>query len=199
MPIFIEDKLVKLGGVVLPGLFKSMEISRQAAVDEIEVEGSAVSPKQAVGYEDAKVKLELTVDSTGTDSAQSQIAKLHDLFRKKGQTVPQPIELVCKETAAAGIGKVLFEKLSVKRTNKTDQYAVTLEFCQYIPMPIAVSKAKAQTAAPVSPTQQAAAVLSADYQQYLEASRGSAPGKTVLSPSLDDRIPNYFIDHRYYD
>ena len=51
--IFVEDRLVKVGGVVLPGLLKSIEVTETAKVDEQEVEGSAVKPKQATGYEDA--------------------------------------------------------------------------------------------------------------------------------------------------
>ena len=47
--IFVEDRLVKVGGVVLPGLLKSIEVTETAKVDEQEVEGSAVKPKQATG------------------------------------------------------------------------------------------------------------------------------------------------------
>lgn len=62
--IFIEDELIKLNGVVLPGLVKSIEVTETAKVDEREVEGSAVRPKQATGYEDAKVNIELIIDDT---------------------------------------------------------------------------------------------------------------------------------------
>lgn len=58
--IFIEDERIKLNGVVLPGLVKSIEVTETAKVDEQEVEGSATKPKQATGYEDAKVNIELT-------------------------------------------------------------------------------------------------------------------------------------------
>ena len=62
--IFVEDRLVKVGGVVLPGLLKSIEVTETAKVDEQEVEGSAVKPKQATGYEDARVNIELILDDT---------------------------------------------------------------------------------------------------------------------------------------
>ena len=42
--IYIEDQLIKLGGVVLPGLVKSIEVTETARVDEQEVEGSAARP-----------------------------------------------------------------------------------------------------------------------------------------------------------
>ena len=47
--IFIEDERIKLNGVVLPGLVKSIEVTETAKVDEQEVEGSATKPKQATG------------------------------------------------------------------------------------------------------------------------------------------------------
>lgn len=187
MPIFVEDKYVKLGGVVLPGVFKNIEITQEAAVDEIEVEGAAVKPKQAVGYEDATIKLELIVDASPGQTADAKIAKLNSLFRKKGQEIPQPTDIVCKDTTSAGISKVIFQKLNVKQTNKSDQYAVTLEFCQYVPFVITATTATTATGS-TSPTQQMSSVLSADYQQYLESQRGTAP-KTAQSPAVDDRPP----------
>lgn len=39
--IYVEDELIKLNGVVLPGLVKSIEVIETAKVDEQEVEGSA--------------------------------------------------------------------------------------------------------------------------------------------------------------
>lgn len=53
--IYTEDQIVKVNGVVLPGLVKSIEVKESAQIDEQEVEGSATKPKQATGYEDAKV------------------------------------------------------------------------------------------------------------------------------------------------
>ena len=54
--IYVEDQTIKLNGVVLPGLVKSIEVKESAQIDEQEVEGSATKPKQATGYEDAKVR-----------------------------------------------------------------------------------------------------------------------------------------------
>ena len=41
--IYVEDELIKLNGVVLPGLVKSIEVIETAKVDEQEVEGSATT------------------------------------------------------------------------------------------------------------------------------------------------------------
>lgn len=37
--IYVEDQLVKVNGVVLPGLVKSIEVKESAKIDEQEVEG----------------------------------------------------------------------------------------------------------------------------------------------------------------
>lgn len=179
--IIMEDKSVKVGGVVLPGLVKKIEVAATAAVDEVEVEGAPVKPKQAVGYEDSRVKIELILDATAGESLQNKIVKINNLFRKKAQEIPQPMVIVSKATSAAHIDKVIFEKLTVTNDNKTDQAAATLEFCEYVPLPItATSSAGGNASASGS-----AAALTADYQNYLDNNRGSSP--LDKTPAVDDR------------
>ena len=88
--IYVEDELIKLNGVVLPGLVKSIEVIETAKVDEQEVEGSATKPKQATGYEDAKVNIELIIDDTPSQTKYQRYATLRAIFRSPGQSVPQP-------------------------------------------------------------------------------------------------------------
>ena len=44
--IYVDDNTIKVGGVVLPGLYKSLEIKTEAKVEEQEVEGSTASTGQ---------------------------------------------------------------------------------------------------------------------------------------------------------
>ena len=125
--IYVEDERIKLNGVVLPGLVKSIEVTETAKVDEQEVEGSAVKPKQATGYEDAKVNIELIIDDTQTQTRYERYAVLRAIFRSSGQTVPQPIPIISEDTAAHGIEKVIFKKLTHKGENKKSQLSVILE------------------------------------------------------------------------
>lgn len=41
--IYFDDDSIKIGGVILPGIYKSMEVNHDAQVDEQEVEGSSKS------------------------------------------------------------------------------------------------------------------------------------------------------------
>lgn len=138
--IFVEDNTIKLNGVVLPGLVKSIEVKESAQIDEQEVEGSSAKPKQATGYEDAKINIELVVDDTDTQTKYQRLETLRAVFRKEGQGVPQPIPIVCEDAAAHGIDKVLFKSLNHKAEQKKSYFSVTLELWEYIPQTIQAVK-----------------------------------------------------------
>lgn len=181
--IYVEDQLIKLNGVVLPGLVKSIEVTESAKVDEQEVEGSAAKPKQATGYEDAKVNIELIIDDTQTQTKFQRYATLRAIFRKPGQDVPQPIPIVSEDTAAHGIEKVIFKKLTHKGENKKGQLTATLELWEFIPQTIKATKAGGGSGSSGgssgSGSAPAASNLNSDYKDYLNADRGK-------SPAIDD-------------
>lgn len=187
--IFIEDERIKLNGVVLPGLVKSIEVTETAKVDEQEVEGSATKPKQATGYEDAKVNIELIIDDTDSQTRFERYAVLREVFRKPGQNVPQPIPIVSEDTAAHGIEKVIFKRLTHKGENKKSQLLANLELWEYIPQTITAtsgsggSGSSGSGSAGSSQSAAAASNLNADYQQYLGTKRGK-------SPAIDDAGAN---------
>ncbi len=180
--IYVEDQLVKVNGVVLPGLLKSIEVKETAKIDEQEVEGSAAKPKQATGYEDAKVNIELILDNVGSSTKYQRLATLRAIFRKPGQAVPQPIPIVSEDTAAHGIDKVLFKNLSHKAESKKDQLSVTLEFWEYIPQTIAAKKSGSGSSSGKA-TAQTASSLNSDYKNYLSSNRGKSPAVDDASSS----------------
>ena len=172
--IFVEDQAIKVNGVVLPGLVKSIEVTEAAKVDEQEVEGSAAKPKQATGYEDAKVNIELILDDTPAATKHQRLETLRAVFRKPGQTVPQPIPIVNQNTAAHGIDKVIFKSLRHKAESKKDQLAVTLEFWEYVPQTITATK-NSSGAGGKGAGGTAQPELNSDYAKYLSGSRGKSP------------------------
>ena len=171
--IYVEDQLVKVNGVVLPGLVKSIEVKESAQIDEQEVEGSATKPKQAVGYEDAKITVELILDDTLTKTKYEALETVRAIFRKPGQTVPQPIPIVSEDTAKHGIDKVLFKGFSHKAEAKKEQITVSLEFWEYVPQTIKAAKASGSGSS--SSGSSAASGLTANYTSYLGTSRGKSP------------------------
>ena len=176
--IYTEDQLVKVNGVVLPGLVKSIEVKESAKIDEQEVEGSATKPKQATGYEDAKVNIELILDDTPTATKYQRLETVRALFRTPGQSVPQPIPIVSEDTAKHGIDKVLFKGITHKSEVKKDQLTVSLEFLEYVPQTIQTSSSSSGSSSGGSSggkTANQQTTLSSDYQKYLQANRGKSP------------------------
>lgn len=176
--IYVEDQLVKVNGVVLPGLVKSIEVKESAQIDEQEVEGSAAKPKQAVGYEDAKITVELILDDTPAKTKYQALEAVRAIFRKPGQTVPQPIPIVSEDTAKHGIDKVLFKGFSHKAEAKKEQITVSLEFWEYIPQTIKAAKASPSGK---SSGGTASSSLTEEYKSYLTTSRGIPPASDAVT------------------
>lgn len=194
--IYIEDQLIKLGGVVLPGLVKSIEVTETARVDEQEVEGSAARPKQATGYEDAKVNIELVIDDTPSETKYQRYATLRSVFRVPGQAVPQPVSIVSEDTAAHGIERVIFKKLTHKGENKKGQITASLELWEFIPQTITAvtdsgggASKTAGSSTGNSVGTDAGSGLTEEYKSYLETRRGKSPAvDRAASPESVDRI-----------
>ena len=188
--IYTEDQLVKVNGVILPGVLKSIEVTETAKIDEQEVEGSATKPKQATGYQDATVKIELILDDTAVKTKYQMLAEIRAVFRADGQAVPQPISIVSEDTAAHGVSTVLFKGLTHKAENKSGQLPVTLDFVEYVPQTIQTIKqsSKQSSGSSVSSGDQtpssagAGEELAEEYRDYLATKRG-------LSPAVDDDSP----------
>lgn len=181
--IYVEDQLVKVNGVVLPGLVKSIEVKESAKIDEQEVEGSATKPKQATGYEDAKITVELILDDTPTRTKYQALETVRAIFRKPGQTVPQPIPIVSEDTAKHGIDKVLFKGFSHKAEAKKEQITVSLEFWEYIPQTVKAAKASGSggKASGSSGGGTTSSGLSEDYKSYLATDRGVSPASDAVT------------------
>lgn len=181
--IYVEDQLVKVNGVVLPGLIKKIEVKGAAKIDEQEVEGSATKPKQATGYEDAKITVELILDDTPTRTKYQALEIILAIFRKPGQTVPQPIPIVCEDTAVHSIDKVLFKGISHVAESKKEQLAVSLEFWEYIPQTVKATKASGSGSgtSDSSKDKTASSTLSEDYQNYLDTKRGVSPASDAVT------------------
>ena len=193
--IFVEDQLVKVNGVVLPGLVKSIEVKESAQIDEQEVEGSATKPKQATGYEDAKVNIELILDDTPNATKYQRLETLRAIFRKPGQSVPQPIPIISEDTAKHGIEKVLFKGLSHKAEAKKQQLTVSLEFWEYVPQTIQTTKSSSSGSSGSSGSSSgssgatASSGLTTDYKSYLQNGRGKSPAVDDADTSADlDRV-----------
>ena len=114
--IFVEDNTIKLNGVVLPGLVKSIEVKESAQIDEQEVEGSSAKPKQATGYEDAKINIELVVDDTDTQTKYQRLETLRGSAKRV--SVCRSRSLSCVRTRPPTVSTRSCSNLSTTRPNR---------------------------------------------------------------------------------
>lgn len=181
--IFVDDSSIKVSGVILPGLIKSIEVKDDARIEEQEVQGSSVKSKQAEGYEDAKVTIELILEDGPSATRKEKLEKIQNLFKKAGQEKPIVHEIINEHTAARRVKKVIFKSLSSKEESKKEQLTVSLEFWSYNPMTIKAIKSKSGSKNKKSSSKKAN--LDPAYKSYLSSNRGTAP-KTSNSPAVDD-------------
>lgn len=85
--IYTDESTVKIDTIILPGLFKSIEIKGDAIVDEQDVEGQSKKPKQATGYEDAKVNIELILEDGPLLTKIQKIEQIQQIFRDRKSVV----------------------------------------------------------------------------------------------------------------
>lgn len=185
--IYVDDNHIKIGGIVLPGICKSLEIKTDAKVEEQEVEGSSTKPKQATGYEDAKVTIEIVLEDSQEQTKEAKLAIVQSIFRRKGQALPQVHEIINQHTYERGVTQAIFKSLSTKDTNKKDEITVSIELWEYVPMTISASKSSGKGKGGENTSLSSG--LTTEYNSYLDT-RGTAPkqsNKTSQSPARVNR------------
>ena len=190
--IFADDEVIKIDSVVLPGLLKSIEVKGDAQVEEQEIEGNSKKPKQAIGYEDSKINIELILedDDLTVDGKLSRFDKLvfvQQLFKRQGQDKPEIHQIICEDTVSRGVSQVILKNMTHKTENKKQQIVVSLEFWEYTSITITSSKTtsgKKKSTKTKSSNDNASSGLTKEFRNYLP-SRGAAPklGKTPAQDS----------------
>ena len=160
--VYQDDQTVKIDDVILPGLVKSMEIKNDAQVDEQEVEGQSKKPKQATGYEDAKINIELILEDTQDDA---------------GTVTMTRIQIVCEDTAVRGISQVILKNMTHKAENKKQQITASLELWEYNTLIISAGRSASNSGAKKDASVSTGSMLNEDYKSYLKDDRGTAPAR----------------------
>lgn len=181
--IYVDDDSVKIGGVILPGIYKSIEVDQEAQVDEQDVEGSSKRPKQVSGYDDAKITIEISLMDSETASKEVKLQSIQDIFKSAGQEKPVVHELISTHSSIRGICNVIIRNMKSKETNKKDEIIVNLELLQYDTMIITATKAGKSDSEEVN-----GSTLNDNYKEYSKNERGKAPkqtNKTAATPAVD--------------
>lgn len=188
--IYFDDDSVKIGGVILPGIYKSIEVNHDAQVDEQDVEGSSKKPKQASGYDDARITIEISLQDSETVTKEEKLLTIQNIFRGAEQEKPIVHELISIHSAIRGIQNVIIKNMTSKETNKKDEIVVNLELLQYDTITISASKKKKKSDKDTegSSSSSGNSLLTEEYKSYQKSDRGSAPkqsNKTSKTPAVD--------------
>lgn len=179
--IYVDDTGVKVGGVVLPGLFRSMEIKGEAKIEEQEVKGKTSKPKQATGYEDVKITLEIALEDSPNMTKLRRLETIQRLFQKSGQAKPTVHAFVSTHASVRGVSKVIFKNLTTREQSKKSEITVMIELWEYNATKITATKNNKNSKNNKNNKNNTAAKsnkikLTKEYSQYLKSgSRGTAP------------------------
>lgn len=124
--LFIQDEIMKLGGVVLSGQVKSVEITQEATIDTLEDDKGKTKASQPTGYGPAKISVDFILEDSMVNTTQ-QIADLQRLFKDYGQTAARLLPVVNEDCSARGITEVYFKSLGTKSVTASSGRTATLQ------------------------------------------------------------------------
>ena len=179
--IITETGQIKLSGVLLPGIFREAEVEREAVIDEVDVKGRAVNPREPVGYKQGAVKLITILKDEPPASKYDQLAAIERMFKTASQEVPFVHTIVDAHCNARGIDTVVFSKIKSKNDNQSDLLKVTIEFVEYVP--IVITATEPVPAALKSQTTQSTPAVSDEFAAYL-----SGESTTDYKKALDAAV-----------
>lgn len=152
---------IKLGNVILPGIYRSGEVECDSVVDEVSIKGRATKPKKPVGYTEGKFKFVAYLIDQPPASKYDQLAVIARLFKKAGQSVQTVYPVVEKQLNAHGITQVIFKKFKSALDDEYDRIKVTLELWEYVPVVLTAAKAVGTS------TSTGTSSLSPEFRAYL--------------------------------
>jgi len=112
--LLVQEHLIKLGGVKLSGQMKSIEISEEASIEDIEDDKGKTKASQPTGYAPAKISIDFIIEKSIGKSQLEQISILQRLFKPYGQKKAKLLQVVNEDCAVRGISKVYFQRLDTK-------------------------------------------------------------------------------------
>ena len=125
--LYVQDKVVKLGGVYLKGQVTSVEVQEAGSVYVAQDEKGRFKKSQPVGYENAKVMIDILLEDTKNATTLEQLTEMQRLFKAYGQNKPKLLPIVNEDCAARGISSVYFKNLTSKKVISESKRIASLE------------------------------------------------------------------------
>jgi hypothetical protein len=126
---------VKLGGLVLPGVFQSMQIRGELRVDEGRVRGRSGTSKRPMGFDDVEATLTLRCCSDDDTSADAKAGQIVKMFRQQDrQAKPYTYDIThARLNDAWGVRTMMIRSCQDEETNEVDTVDVVIVMAEHVP------------------------------------------------------------------
>lgn len=184
---------VKLGGVLLPGIFEGCEIRGNVKLDEIDVPGQSGKSTQPMGFEDAVIVLKLRLNNEGGSSPYEKARTIVGLFRRMDKNAkPYVYRIVNKLASIWGIKEVIFKELVTYDANADDTLRAELTLREYKPVIVKkeamAPKPKKEDKKPEGSARKGYVESFARTEEQDKAARQKIK-EAIKSPAVDDDKP----------
>lgn len=125
--LYVQEKVVKLGDIYLEGQVTSVEVQEAGSVYVAQDEKGRFKKSQPVGYENAKVMIDILLEDSKMATTLEQLTEIQRLFKAYGQDKPCLLPIVNEDCEARGISKVYFKNLTSKKIISGSKRIVSLE------------------------------------------------------------------------
>lgn len=125
--LYVHEKVAKLGGVYLGGQVSHVEVQEASTIYVSQDDKGKVKKTQPVGYDNAKVMIDITLEDTPSQTTIEQLTDMQRLFKTYGQTKAKLFAIVNEDCAARGITQVYFKSLTSKNVISESKRIAALE------------------------------------------------------------------------
>lgn len=136
----VQEKIVKIGGIVIPGQVVSQEFDNAAMIDDVKDKAGNVKKNQATGYDAGKMTISIKFEDTKSATALEQVKTVERIFKKYKQKKPNLIKVVSSHAAAMGFSKVYFKRFSTKKSTSESTIIGTVELLSPVIVGLKVKK-----------------------------------------------------------
>ena len=130
----------------LPVPHNQMKVPQSVRIDEIEISGRSGKIKQAVGYEDTPISINVVlvdeeINGAVLMTANEQFEVLQNAFRARdNESLPRLFSIASRLTDLCRIKTVLFKNLEVKDTPGSNDLSVIINLVEFSPISAQVEK-----------------------------------------------------------
>jgi len=125
--LYIQDKVAKLGGVILGGQVSSVEVQESATIYTAQDDKGKVKKTQPVGYDNAKVMIDIVLEDGPDGTTIDQMINMQRLFKAQGQEQAMLFPIVNEDCSARGITQVYFKGFTTKKVISESKRIASLE------------------------------------------------------------------------